>query len=92
MIVRQQPRTSALMRVMDPDTAAWGLSEHLLAVIADAGLTANWQRGRGKKSDRPKPIPRPGIGPEKKVLKGDVLPVQEMGNWLGGDFAGLLEV
>ena len=33
--------------------------------MVDALRTANWQRGGGKKKDRPKPIPRPGAGPTK---------------------------
>lgn len=91
VIVRQQSRDSALLRAMDPDTANWGLSEQLLAAIADAEHTALWQRGSGKKADRPKPIPRPGVeSGEKKVHKGDVLPAGEMAEWLGGDFAELL--
>lgn len=91
VIVRQQPRHSALLRSMEPDTAAWGLSEQLLAAIADAEHTALWQRGSGKKSERPKPIPRPGVeSGEKKIHKGDVMPVNEMAAWLGDDFAALM--
>ena len=91
VIVRQQPRDSALIRAQDPDTAHWGMTEHLLAIVADAARLGVWQRGGGKKSDRPKPIPRPGSETEqKKVHKGDVMPVDEMAAWLGGDFVGLV--
>ena len=91
VIIRQQPRDSALVRSMDPDTAHWGMSEHLLAIVADAARLGVWQRGGGKKSDRPKPIPRPGSDEgHKKVHKGDVLPMDQMAAWLGGDFEGLV--
>lgn len=44
----------------------WGLQEHLLANIADVLRGANWQRGGGKGS-KPKPMPRPGVGPAKRT-------------------------
>lgn len=45
---------------MHSDDANWTLDRHLLAAIYDAVSVANWQRGSGKKKDRPKPLPRPG--------------------------------
>lgn len=91
IIVRQQPERSALARVMDPEGSAWGLSEQLLAAIADASHVRVWQAGAGKKSDRPKPIPRPGVeSGSKQIYKHEVLPAGEMASWLGGDFLELL--
>ena len=91
VIVRQQPSDAALARAMDPEGSAWGLSEQLLAAIADASHVRVWQAGSGKKSDRPKPIPRPGVeSGSKQIYKHEVLPAGEMASWLGGDFLELL--
>ena len=91
VIVRQQPSDAALARAMDPEGSAWGLSEQLLAAIADASHVRVWQAGSGKKSDRPKPIPRPGVeSGSKQIHKHEVLPAGEMASWLGGGFAELL--
>ena len=91
IIVRQQPSTAAVARAMDPEGSAWGLSEQLLAAIADAAHVRVWQAGSGKRHDRPKPIPRPGVETGiKKIHKHDVLPAGEMASWLGGDFLELL--
>jgi Family of unknown function (DUF5361) len=48
---------------MHGEAADWSTDTHLLALIADIGQIANWQRtengtkGRGQ----PTPIPRPGV-------------------------------
>lgn len=49
------------MTALDGETAVWGLTEQLLAAIADGVRVGNWQRGGDKKVKRPKPIPRPGV-------------------------------
>lgn len=91
VIVRQQPPEAALARAMDPEGSAWGLSEQLLAAIADSAHVRVWQAGSGKRHDRPKPIPRPGVeSGSKKVHKHEVLPAGEMASWLGGSFMELL--
>lgn len=46
---------------MHGEDMRWGLSEHLIAVAIDVLNMANWQRGGGRRSNRPKPIPRPGV-------------------------------
>jgi hypothetical protein len=43
------------------DETVWTLDRQLAAAAVDALRVANWQRGSGKKKDRPKPIPRPGV-------------------------------
>ena len=91
VIVRMQPRTSALMRIQNPETAEWGLSEQLLAEVADMMHVRVWQSGKARKSDQPKPIPRPGVETgQKTVHKHDILPVTEMASWLGDDFAAMV--
>lgn len=39
----------------------WQLSDHLSATIIDELRNANWQRGGGTDSNRPKPVERPGV-------------------------------
>lgn len=57
-----------------PDEAQWGLTEQLLAAGVDALRVANWQRtGKGK---RPKPIERPGVGPKRKKMGSESLPIR----------------
>jgi hypothetical protein len=50
------------------DTARWGDTEHLLAIVADRLEVANFlfqsANSKGnKKPDKPKPLPRPGDKP-----------------------------
>lgn len=55
-----------MVRDMLGDAAQWSVDTHLLAYIADGIWAGVWQRGSGKKSDKPKPIPRPGdVEPEQ---------------------------
>ena len=87
----QPPERSALARIKNPEEVAWGLSEHLLATIADGVRARVWQEGSGKSKDRPKPIPRPGIETaEKTTYRYDVEPVAEMAEFLGDGFVALL--
>ena len=75
----------------DPEEVAWGISEHLLAIIADSSRARVWQEGSGKSRDKPKPIPRPGIeNTERTVYKYDVLPVNDMAEFLGEGFVELV--
>lgn len=69
----------------NPDTHLWSLTEFLLAEVADAVRIANWQRGSGARRDYPKPIPRPGVEPDRdsKTYRGDALPLEDMAAWLG---------
>ena len=91
IIELQPPEKSALARTKDPEEVAWGISEHLLAIIADSSRARVWQEGSGKARDKPKPIPRPGIeNTEKTVYRYDVLPVNEMADFLGDDFVALV--
>ena len=91
VIVRMQPRSSALTRITEPEAAEWGLTEQLLAEVADMLHIRVWQSGKARKSDQPKPIPRPGVETgSKTVHKHDILPVSEMADWLGDDFAAMV--
>lgn len=55
----------------NPEEQGWGLSEHLLAGIADALHILVWQGGERKRSTFPKPIPRPGVVDTDKRTFGD---------------------
>ena len=91
IIELQPPEKSALARTKDPEEVAWGISEHLLAIIADTTRVRVWQEGSGKAKDKPKPIPRPGIGDtEKTTYRYDVEPVADMAEFLGDGFVALL--
>lgn len=84
-VVKYQPSTSALYRAMHPDAAPWGLSEHLLAVVADAVIQGNWMQSRDgqKNRNRPKPIQRPGIEPANKKFGGKAESIHAIREWLG---------
>ena len=84
-VIKYQPATSALYREMNPDAAPWGLSEHLLAVVADAVIAGNWMASRDgqKNRNRPKPIPRPGVVPEHKKFGGSAESIDAIRGWLG---------
>lgn len=82
-VVKNLPQSSALSRAVNGTDAMWGLSEHLLATVADALHMGNWQRGGGK-GKRPKPIMRPGNG-GKKVTKfggGTTMTMAQAREWL----------
>lgn len=84
-VITHQPATSALYRVMHAEDAPWGLSEHLLAVLADAVIAGNWMQSRDgqKNKNRPKPIPRPGVVPDKKKFGGRAESMDTIREWLG---------
>lgn len=72
---------------MNPDAAPWGLSEHLLAVVADAVIAGNWMQSKDgqKNRHRPKPIPRPGVEPANKKFGGQAEDMATIRDWLGWD-------
>ena len=62
------PEESALGRAIAGEDSVWTLETQLLAALHDRLSEGNWQRGNaGSKtpSRRPKPIPRPGVRPER---------------------------
>lgn len=73
----------------------WGLAEQLLAQVADINSLALWLKSqdaqRKPPRNRPKPIPRPGIEDDsKQTIGGDKLPVADMLEFLGPDYAVLV--
>lgn len=67
-IVKHLPASSAYWRAREPEGARWGVSEYLLAVIADSLRWLVWAKTKDAKRNRnrPKPIPRPGDSEKKK--------------------------
>lgn len=87
VVIQQTPRdlnVSALYRAMNPDDWQWGLAELLIAEVADGTHVGAWQRGGGKRSDYPKPIPRPGVTETETTTIGKgAIPIDEMNAFLG---------
>lgn len=85
VIVQHSSNGTALRVAMHPDSAPWGLSEHLLAVVADAVIAGNWMQSKDgqKNRNRPKPIPRPGVVPDKKKFGGNAESMDAIKQWLG---------
>ncbi|WP_346921692.1 DUF5361 domain-containing protein [Glutamicibacter creatinolyticus] len=70
-IVNHLPTDSAYWRKREPEKSRWGVSEYLLAIIADSLRWLVWSKTKDAKHNRrrPKPIPRPGVD-EKTEKKG----------------------
>lgn len=90
-VVKNLPKSSAVFRaVHGEDESEWGLSEHLLAGVLDNTGWLVWAKTKDASrpgAKPPKPTPRPGVGDDSvKRIGGSVLPVDEMREWLGGDF------
>jgi hypothetical protein len=85
VIVQNTFTDTALYRAMNPDSWQWSLSEHLLAVVADATIFGNWMRSKdGRRNrNRPKPIARPGQDTGEKTYGDGALDIGEMREWLG---------
>ena len=95
VLVKTTTRDSMLFRSMHgDDEAEWGLTEQLLAMSVDTQNVMVWMKTkdaqRNPPKNRPKPIPRPGVEPERDKIGGDKLPVAEMMDWLGEDYAVLV--
>jgi len=64
VLIAGLPADCALARSQNGADAEWSLTAHLLALLADQGAVANWQRvviNSKSKPAPPKPIPRPGV-------------------------------
>lgn len=84
VIAQHSGHDTALIMSIDPDAAPWGLSEHLLAVVADAVIAGNWMQSEDgrKRRHRPKPIKRPGVEQDKKY-GGKAESMAAIREWLG---------
>ncbi|MGO2634433.1 MAG: hypothetical protein ACTH9H_11860 [Galactobacter sp.] len=80
--VEHADTTTAIYRVLHPDFE-WGLTEQLLAGALDFDVLKSWAEG-GKKGQKPKPIPRPGVtDTETRAIKSKMtMSVTDMDEWL----------
>lgn len=82
LLLEYLPADSATRRLVNPEGAGWGVTEHLLAAAVDTLRGANWQRGGGKGS-KPKALPRPGLQGPRTETHGHVdRPPQEVDAYL----------
>lgn len=61
MLIAGLPADSATTRAVHGDAAAWTLTDHLLATVADRLAVISWQLGGDRKAPYPKPMVRPGV-------------------------------
>lgn len=87
VIVRQCPPQSATGRSVDPEASQWGLTEQLLALVADYQAWLMWAKTEdgAKNRNRPKPIQRPGVEPDedRQTFGSDPVPLDELDEFLG---------
>lgn len=68
---------------MFPKSAGWDSTNMLLAAVLDALNIIVWQGGKRKKSDFPRPIPRPGVeNNTERKFGGTPIEMDEMAAFL----------
>lgn len=67
MLAQNLPPGAGLWAAMD-SPAAWTSEAYLAAKTFDAVQMGNWQRSGGR-GEKPPPLPRPGVKPDKKANK-----------------------
>lgn len=77
-LLSQLPEGSRTAMAVVGEDAWWTQDRHLFASAIDSLHTLNWQMGSGKKGDKPKPVPRPGVksGTKKIGDKGQRSPAE----------------
>lgn len=88
------PQSALHVAVHGREESEWTLANHLLALIVDNTALNVWMKTEGAQKKpakgRPKPVPRPGVEDDsKRTIAGEVLPAEEMLDWLGDDYAAL---
>lgn len=75
----------AIYRVINPEDSEWSLANQLLAQMIDMQVMWRWVDG-GKKGQKPKPIPRPGVTEtQTKTYKvSTASTMDEIDEWLAG--------
>lgn len=86
LMIRHSPRDSTVYRVVFGEQADWGVTDHLLATIADILNLILWLTGNPKKNPKPNPLPRPGAAPvEEEDHFGSVdtsMTIEEFNAWM----------
>jgi len=83
-IAEQSRPGDPLYMSMHPDDGAWNHESMLLASAVDALHILAWQNAGGKKKDKPKPIPRPGVADKNTERVGGKtsVPLDKLRAWL----------
>lgn len=72
------PPDSSLMLAVTNGDSAWRLEPMLLAAAVDQLAVANWQRQGKASAPRPKPIQRPGVKDNRRVVAKGGLPRDQL--------------
>lgn len=83
MLASNLPPESPYVVAVSNGESIWGLTEQLLAIVADTLSAANYQRAGGK-GTRPRPLPRPGVGAKKERIAGGSYSPQQIRAFLDG--------
>ncbi|AYN58243.1 tail assembly chaperone [Arthrobacter phage Kepler] len=84
VIVRQAGPSSALVRALQPELAAWASGQvlaDLAATMVDLLAAANWQRQGKKSAPKPKRVKRPGQDTGEKKFGRAPIPVKDFDDW-----------
>lgn len=84
VIVRHSGPTSALIRALQPDLAAWAsgaVLADLMATVADLLAAGNWQRQGKRSAPKPKRIKRPGQDNGDKKFGRAPIAVKDFDDW-----------
>ncbi|MFE3051605.1 DUF5361 domain-containing protein [Nocardia sp. NPDC059239] len=85
-VIAWAPAQSAIGRAIDPDSALWGLNEHLLADVADSLHWLVWAKTEDARKqpprNRPQQIPRPGVDNDRDRI-GTPMSPEDMDAFLG---------
>lgn len=79
VFVQESGRDSALFRAMYPDRVEWENTNMLLAAAVDALNIQIWQKTKDGQKGRkqPDPIPRPGVNPRARRVRGEAIPIDQ---------------
>lgn len=82
-VIKNLGHGTAFHRYHNPEHQEWDIYAMLLADVVDTLRAANWQRANDRKSNYPKPIPRPGVEPDTQKFGGKPVSIEEMNELLG---------
>jgi hypothetical protein len=90
VLLAHLPNESATYWAVDPkgaEAASWSRTDHLLASVFDSLQVLIWQnanQGRKSPTQRPRPLPRPGMEGKSRQVKGTPMPLDELRKRLPG--------
>jgi hypothetical protein len=81
VLVAHLPPESETGRAYNGEAAEWSRTDHLLASVFDAMRVLIWQNenmGRKSPTQRPRPLPRPGLDETPASRMGTPVPLEEL--------------